>query len=147
MASHKAFINPLLLAQCASTPLKGALDHASHMGKQETCPQTWVTFRSKSLLELRGEGRGPGKGNIRRPLAGNGISAKLGEGQSSLKVTRQTAVKAQGKSVCTWRKSISYLRLSVHVNLTFLPSKMDFSFFIEEPEHESLEEKKKKRKC
>ena len=114
------------------------------MGKQERCPQTWGTFRSKSLLELRGEGRGPGRGNIRRPLAVNGFSAKLGEGQSSLKVTTQTAIKAQGKSICTWWESISYLRLSMHLNLTFLPSKMDFSFLIEEPEHESLEGNKKK---
>lgn len=43
-----------------------------------------------------------------------------------------------------WRESISYLRLSLQINLTFLSLKMDFSFFIEEPEHESLEEKKKK---
>lgn len=82
--------------------------------------------------------------DIRRPLAGNGFRVKLGEGRSSLKVTTQTAVKAQGKSVCMWWESISYLRLSLQINLTFLSLKMDFSFFIEEPEHESLEEKKKK---
>ena len=43
-----------------------------------------------------------------------------------------------------WWESISYLRLSLQINLTFLSLKMDFSFVIEEPEHESLEEKKRK---
>ena len=81
--------------------------------------------------------------DIRRPLAGNGFLAKLGEGRSSLKVTTQTTIKAQGKRVCMWRESISYLT-SLQVNLTFL-LKMDFSFFIEEPEHVSLEERR--RKC
>ena len=88
------------------------------------------------------QGRGV---DLRRPLAGNGFLAKLGEGWSSLKVITQSAVKAQAKSVCMWRESISYLRLSLQINLTFLSLKMDFSFIIEEPEHESLEEKK--RKC
>lgn len=81
---------------------------------------------------------------MRQPLAGNGFWTKLGGGWSSLKVTTQSAVKAQGKSVCMWRESISYL-ISSQVNLTFLPFKMDHSFVIEEPEHESLEERR--RKC
>lgn len=68
-----------------------------------------------------GKDKEQGRGvDIRRPLAGNSFRAKLGEGQSLLKVTSQTAVTAQGKSICTWRESISYLRLSLQINLTRL---------------------------
>lgn len=68
-----------------------------------------------------GKDKEQGRGvDIRRPLAGNGFRAKLGEGQSLLKVTTQTAITAQGKSTCTWWESISYLRLSLQINLTLL---------------------------